>query len=746
MIKKIITAVCCVAIVLSLTACGTDFGSKTYKAVEDNDLPYDNLIATNEKYTLELDDSNMGVILTDKSTGEKWSSSPIDEGGQQVDEFGMPIKRHPRVESILAVECKNFVSDEVNTYYSYTDAVNGGYVTHSPIENGIVLNFYFTEAGVMIPLECVLTENGVKLTVNPKKIQESDNRVVSLSIAPFFCGVKNDAEDSYLFVPSGSGALMDVSSKSDQGESFSAQVYGYDASIDEVALTAIKEPVRLGVYGVKSGDKAVCAIIDSSEGSAWIKANSGSKTTGYSSCYANFQLRGYTNHSAVVFTYYEVEKLVYSKMMIEKPVSVTYCPLSNENADYSGMAKVYRDYLIKNLGMKEASKNDATLNIRMIGGALMTKSFVGIPYKAVYPTTTLKDAEKIMAEIKKELNTDFSVQLKGFGESGVDVGKIAGSFNVSDKLGSLKELKKLFEYSKNNNIDLYFDFDIERFNKGSAGFTKFFDSITNAGEQKAVQYHYDLAVRHQKTETAFNLLSPVSFVKVYDKISAKTGKYNLLGISLDSASSTTYSDYIDKDNSTYYSKNGFASAVTDVIKAIKQEDKRFMASSANLYSAIMADVITEAPVTSEKNKAFLCDVPFYQMVFKGSVPITVQSINLAADSKLMLLKAIESGSGLGYTVIENWDVSLINAEYPYFYNSVFDSIKGDILNNSKQLSDYYKKISGQHIQKHTVYENGLRETVFENGVVVYVNYTDNAINTPAGEVLPYDYLITEKSL
>ena len=219
-----------------------------------------------------------------------------------------------------------------------------------------------------------------------------------------------------------------------------------------------------------------------------------------------------------------------------------------------------------------------------------------------------------------------------------------------------------------------------------------------------------------------------------------------MGISLDSASSTTYSDYIDKDNSTYYSKNGFASAVTDVIKAIKQEDKRFMASSANLYSAIMADVITEAPVTSEKNKAFLCDVPFYQMVFKGSVPITVQSINLAADSKLMLLKAIESGSGLGYTVIENWDVSLINAEYPYFYNSVFDSIKGDILNNSKQLSDYYKKISGQHIQKHTVYENGLRETVFENGVVVYVNYTDNAINTPAGEVLPYDYLITEKSL
>ncbi len=745
MFKKIITIICCIAIVLSLAACGTGFGSKSFKAVEDNDLPYDNLIATNEKYTLELDDSNMGFILTDNATGEKWGTSPIDEGGPQVDEFGMPIKRHPRVESILAVECKNFISDEVNTYYSYTDAVNGGFVTHSPLENGIVLNYYFADAGVMIPLECVLTEKGVKLSVNPKKIQESDNRVVSISIAPFFCGVKNDTENAYLFIPSGSGALMGVDTKSDQGDSFSAQVYGYDSSIDEVALTSIKEPIRLGVYGAKMGNNAVCAIIDSSEGSAWIKATSGSKTLGYSSCYATFQMRGYTNHSAVLFSYYEVESLVYSKKMIEKPISITYCPLSDDQANYSGMAKVYRDYLIDTFGMNETSK-EIPLNIRMLGGALMTKSFVGIPYKSVYPTTTLKEAEKIMAEIKKELNTDFAVQLKGYGDSGVDVGKIAGNFKVSNTLGSLKELKKLFEYSKNNNIDLYFDFDIERFNKGSAGFTKFFDSVTNAGEQKAVQYHYDLAVRGQKTDNSFNLLSPASFGKVFDKISAKTGKYNLTGISLDSASSTAYSDYIDKDNSKYYAKNGFSDAVSDVIKSIKSEKKRFMASNANLYSAVMADIITEAPVASEKSQVFLYDIPFYQMVFKGSVPITVQSINLSANPKLMLLKAVEGGSGLGYTVINNWDNTLINAEYPYYYNSVFEGIKNDIFNNSKQLSDYYKKISGQHISEHTVLDNGLRRTVFENGVCVYVNYTDKAINTPDGEVLPYEYLITEISL
>ena len=78
-------------------------------------------------------------------------------------------------------------------------------------------------------------DDGVRLSVNPKMIQESENRVISISIAPFFCGVKNDTENSYLFVPSGSGALVDTKTVSDQGSTYSAQVYGYDPAIDEVA-------------------------------------------------------------------------------------------------------------------------------------------------------------------------------------------------------------------------------------------------------------------------------------------------------------------------------------------------------------------------------------------------------------------------------------------------------------------------------------------------------------------------------
>lgn len=728
---------------LSLTACGTGFGSLEYTEIGASDKPKDALIAQNSKYKLELDKSNMGFVLTDVNTAEQWSTTPIDESGPQVDEFGMPIKKHPKVESVLAIECKNFDSDEGNTYYSYNDVVKDGKVTYEKLDKGILINYYFAEAKVMVPLECVLTDDGVKLSVDPTKIQESENRVVGISIAPFFCGVKNDSENSYLFVPSGSGAIVGVNSKSEQGNSYSAQVYGSDPSIDKVASTSKKEAVKLNVFGAKMNDSAMVAIIDGSPSSALINANAGSTTLGYSSCYASFQMRGYTNHVAELFSYEKVDKVVYSKKMINKPVSVTFCPLSGADANYSGMAKFYREYLIKNYGMTDSGK-DVMLNVRMLGGTEMTKSFVGIPYKTVFSATTLQDAKDIINEIKENINAEFSVQLKGFGENGLDVGKLAGNYTVSENLGSLKTLKQLFDYSKDKGVNLFFDFDIERFNTNSSGITKFSDAAVNAGEQKALQYNYDVAVRDKKKDTVYNLLTPAKFTEVFKKVSKVTNKYNISGISLDTVSEIVYSDYADKENSEYYSKNGFVNVANSVIDSVKSADKSFMASSANLYAAVKADIITESPTSSEKNYAFLYDIPFYQMVFKGSVPITVESINLAADSKQMLLKAVESGSGLGYTVIDNWDNSVINADSPYFYNSVFEEIKDGIFENSKELSQYYKKILGKHISSHTVFENGLRETVFENGVCVYVNYTDKTLLTPAGELLPYEYLITEK--
>lgn len=79
MIKRFICLICCFALSLSLVACGTGFGSIDYKEIEESNRPFDTLVAENSKYKLELNKSNMGFVLTDVSTGEQWSTTPIGD-------------------------------------------------------------------------------------------------------------------------------------------------------------------------------------------------------------------------------------------------------------------------------------------------------------------------------------------------------------------------------------------------------------------------------------------------------------------------------------------------------------------------------------------------------------------------------------------------------------------------------------------------------------------------------------------
>ena len=117
-----------------------------------------------------------------------------------------------------------------------------------------------------------------------------------------------------------------------------------------------------------------------------------------------------------------------------------------------------------------------------------------------------------------------------------------------------------------------------------------------------------------------------------------------------------------------------------------------MATKANDYAAAISDIITDIPTSSTGSYIFDYDIPFYALVFKGYIPITTESINLSSNSNELLLKAVESGCGLNYTVTQRWDNSLIDANYPYFYNSVYENVKDRIISDYSKLSDYYDKI------------------------------------------------------
>lgn len=85
----------------------------------------------------------------------------------------------------------------------------------------------------MIPVDYILREDSLLATINPADIEESENQVTSVALAPFFCAAENDADNSWMLIPSGSGTLIYPKTLSQQGTNYSAQVYGEDASIEK---------------------------------------------------------------------------------------------------------------------------------------------------------------------------------------------------------------------------------------------------------------------------------------------------------------------------------------------------------------------------------------------------------------------------------------------------------------------------------------------------------------------------------
>ena len=734
MLKKITCLLLSVIMIFALSACTQN----AWKAAEfDTEIPPallsdGKVLAENDNYRLEWISYSASVALVDKATGERWCTTPTKEGEPTVDALGMPIKKNPQLSSPILIEYMDNNSNSEERLVGYTAAVTGGRIRASLIENGVKVEYYFDDAAIMVPVEYVLRDDCVAVTVDPNGIQESTNTLNAISILPFWCSAENDEDDAYLFVPSGSGALISSQTISQQGIMYSTSVYGDDAVMRVDDLVTIEKSARLPVFGSKQGNKGSFAIIESAAESVDIDANVGSGVIGHSGIYATYQVRGY---SYTVFSPLGDKKVVrniFAKDMNQTPMTIAYYPLKDDKANYSGMAEVYKNYLKETKAVTEKT-DDSPLNVTFVGGAMVNKSFLGVPYKDLVAATTLKEAQDILIELSEKTGAKISAKLSGFGSAGIETGNYAGDFTIHDNLGSQKDLKNLSTFCDDNNIDLYMDFDIVKLKNGSQGFSTFFDTAYNSLYKVAYGYEYDLAIRSYITETQHAFLSRGLLSKGLDKLLKKTAKWDLPGISLETLTSVAYSDYSDRKSTLYYSKGNMAEDVTSMMNKVS-ESYKVAAYDANAYAALAADVVFETPVRSSQERIFKADVPFYQMVFKGYVPMSGETVNIASDEQEVILKSVESGCGLNYVLTANYYNEFIDSQNNYFFGSKYCDINDKLIKNYTDIKDYYAAINGAEIVSHQILDGGLRETVFDNGVKVYVNYSENGTASPIGEV------------
>lgn len=743
--RKYFSCVCAAVLILSmLCGCGQKKVQKKSsfdEEIQSTDVE-DIFIAQNEKLKLEFNKTTQGIQLEDIKTGSLFGSNPVNSGEEQFDELGMPIKRHPQVESTLFIEYLDVKTNTTAQLISYNAAVKGGRTVVKEIENGITVEYYFDDAQFMIPIDYVLRDESVAITLDPKKIQEGDNMLINVSVMPFFCSVKNTEKDGYLVYPSGSGTLVYPKEISQPGETYSAEVYGTDYAKEIWDKITTEKAIRLPIFGAKSGNGATLAVIEEGAESSNLKMTVGSTSVGYSSAYVTYQLRGYTANIKELYNNRYYKGNVYADNMIEMPLTIGFYPLTGKDANYSKMAEVYRDYLNKTVG-KGKTDNSSKLDITFVGGAMTVKSFLGIPYETLFPTTTVSQVNNILKDFKDVGVEVSSVRLSGFTQNGIDSNKLGGNFRLDGKLGKSKQLDSLKAFCKESGTALYLDFNTVTFDESSKGFSAYFDSSTRANRKPAKDYNFDIAVLGRDTENSLSLLARDKFTHMTDRITKAAEKLGIDGIGLSNLSSMTYSDYTDKQNTDYYAKAGFGKQVSEIYNKVSQNGKKILSFDANAFAAAKSDTVMNTPTVSSGAFVFDEDIPLYQMVFRGRTSVSTESVNLVADSKAQLLRAVESGCGLSYTLIADYNTVLLDSASPVFYNSLYSDIGKTIIEDYNLLKEYYEKIGNSELVSHEILGNRLRKTVFANNVTVYVNYSDETLSSPAGEVPAKSFLIGE---
>lgn len=691
------------------------------------------VVAENDVMELSWDIEKSCVIVKNKQTGVTWSTIP-NEFYQSGEKPNGTYAANGLLSALKVkyADRKKYIEVDLN---SNADAT---YVMASKVKNGIKVTYYFDKAQISVPIIYSLENDGFTCYIDSANIGETDRaRVTKVSLLPMMASAKNDA-NNYIFVPSGSGALMYTDAGGRDTRLYTEEVYGEDVGNRGTTMVTESQTTRIPVFGVKNGNNAIMAIITSGAETAEIEANVGEERYGYSGVYATFNIRGKASLNIKDIKGTNATSTIYSENKAAVTPAVRYVVLSPEKSDYNGMAEYYREYLLSK-GMKE-NIGVADAMVTLFGGVEVRRLALGIPYYTLSEVTTLEDAQNILKDFSEKTGGKIAVNLKGFGNTGLSNGKYADAFSVSKKLGGQKALTSLLDWCKDSNVDAFYNFESILFNNDYKSY-KTKQAAKTPNDVRSKYTEYSIVTRKNDAASAYMVNRYALATSTNDWIKAAE-KLGLDGIGLASLTDMAYGDY---EKVEYFCKAHMADDVGAILDAIAKKGIKTFGEGANAYAAAKLDYVFGAP--TEHSALFVLDetIPFYQMVFRGSTSLSGEVINTSDNSQTEFLDSVVTGSSLAFTFANDAEIQVLKTSgLSAIGSSIYSGISESAVEYVKAAQPLYKALGGASIK--TYERNGdVAKTTFSNGVTVIANYSDNAVATELGTVEAKSFTFSGKA-
>ena len=165
--------------------------------------------------------------------------------------------------------------------------------------------------------------------------------------------------------------------------------------------------------------------------------------------------------------------------------------------------------------------------------------------------------------------------------------------------------------------------------------------------------------------------------------------------------------------------------------------KKMMTNTANAYAFAYSDDIINVPVTANQVPIVDESIPLYEMIIHGSINYSSKLLNFQDEEDMtgVILNMIEAGASPHY--VFTWDESseMKDTGVNQYYATTYETWKGEALEVYNQVNEALKYVSGATIVDHEILDNGVRKVTYDNGVVIYVNYSTQAQQAD-GESVP----------
>ena len=718
------------------------------KAFDQTQVAKYEKVAENEHLTLFADEKGFIAVRNNKS-GYIWYSHPNDT---LTDKKTVGLNKQNFQSEIVV---RYIFKDENGETSSYNEAavnsqsaVRSGWVKSEKTENGVKVTYDFFTISARIVVEyCIDGENlkarligkeilerdkfkkAVEKTATPDELEVmQDSFITSVWLLPSF-GAGNEKEKGFVFVPDGSGAYMDFKAVSHSTDIANIPVYGSEPAIDEYKaetdekFSSVTNEVKayMPFFGAAKGKNGFTAVITNGDAISSINAFKAGTGNGYTGVSAQIDYR------RVTFTRI-ANRLVqgFSELFADfDDFEISYSFLSGENVSFAGFAQNYREYLLKSNQLKQ-NRFKPSLALKTVGAIDVAGHFLGFPCKKIKALTTFEQASRILKELKEKNVDNIALNYVGWSNNGVQNKKITKNAKPLKALGGKKALNK-FACDCDT---LYLDADLITFKKSGNGISKNSDSIKTVFDKPALTRKFSYATFDYESG-GIRIVSSKSLNKLFGRYLKSVNRLNRnAGVSFNSISGICYSDFGSESKS---SRNETVKAYKNELKGVK---RNLCAEDANAYMFSFAERIYNAPNTSSRQKIYDGEIPFYSMVIHGFIAVTSPVLNQCASERKAFLRAVETGSELMYTVMYEDSGAVNGTEYDYLYGSTFGMLKEDIAKNYAEYKDLLTLIGDKTVVNYVILANGVSQTVYENGISVFVNYTNEDYITKDGVKIP----------